>query len=269
MLHYNPYVRFFYLERNVHLSLQGTAQRQPEQVAQHALVPGKPVYSNMSAASWGASSVGRNRLSASRACGLWYWNEHPGHLWDKQRRFVNTFHEKQSRTAFPSWEHSEQSKMGMCKSKRREDVGVWAGRAAHPCTEALPLLPWQKRCWNGTGGALIAGCWSNTYMCITQPWKDVINSSITINGEIPLINAVKVALSASCLPEERQQLQDLAQDPWQHSAQPLWAHPHPAISKGKQLLPLMMWAALHSSPCSSFPSTGVGKDRFVLKHIKW
>lgn len=66
-------------------------------------------------------------------------------------------------------------------------------------------------------------------ICITQPWKAVINNSVAINGEIPLIDAVKVALSASWLPEQRQVLQDLAQDPWQHSAQPPWAHPHPAI----------------------------------------
>lgn len=49
----------------------------------------------------------------------------------------------------------------------------------------------------------------------------MINSSVTVDGEAPFIDAVAVALSPRQLPERRQLVQDSARGPWQHDARPL------------------------------------------------
>lgn len=69
----------------------------------------------------------------------------------------------------------------------------------------LAMLEWGRRS---------PYCWLlKQYIHMYNIDMAVINNSITVNGEIPLLNAVEVTLSTSWLPEHRQLLQDLAQDP--------------------------------------------------------
>lgn len=71
------------------------------------------------------------------------------------------------------------------------------------------------------------------YNTAKLPLKTVINNSITINGETPFINAVKIALGPRQPAEQRQLMQDSASD---LASSGMSSPAQCAIQRGKQLV---------------------------------